>query len=102
MKKTKSLLSLLLSLSLLFSAFSLTAYAMEEETSPEVTPPSEQEEEAAPVEVTNLEELQSAIEVAEDGDSIYIANTIWINGETLATDKEIVLAGRTNHTRQFE
>lgn len=91
MKKMKSLLSLLLSLSLLFSAFSLTAYATDEEPSPEVTPPSEQEENVSPVEVTNLEELQSAIEVAEDGDSIYIANTIWINGETLATDKKIIL-----------
>lgn len=93
MKKTKSLLSLLLSLSLLFSAFSLTAYATGEEPSPEVTPPSEQEENVSPVEVTNLEELQSAIEVAEDGDSIVLCNHIDISENCIVghSDKTLTL-----------
>lgn len=90
MKKSKSLLSLLLVLSMLFSAFSLTAYATEELVTDE-TPTPEQTVEPAPVEVTSLEELLSAIEAAEDGDTIYIAKKIWINGETLITDKEITL-----------
>lgn len=91
MKKSKSLISLLLLLSMLLSAFSHTAYAAEEEPVTDETPTPEQTVEPAPVEVTSLEELLSAIEAAEDGDTIYISKKIWINGETLITDKEITL-----------
>lgn len=91
MKKSKSLISLLLLLSMLLSAFSLTAYAAEEEPVTDETPTPEQTVEPAPVEVTSLEELLSAIEAAEDGDTIYTSKKIWINGETLITDKEITL-----------
>lgn len=100
MKKSKSLISLLLLLSILLSAFSLTAYAAEEEPVTDETPMPEQTVEPAPVEVTNLEELLSAIEAAEDGDNIVLCNQINIAESCVIgqADKTITLTPKDTFT----
>lgn len=86
MKKT---LSLLLLLSLLLSVMSSAAFATE--GLPEEQPPVETPEETPPTEVSTLAELLSAIEAAEDGDTIIIAQMIYLDGDELSTDKNITL-----------
>ena len=86
MKKT---LFLLLLLSLLLSALSPTAFAITEEAAEE--PTIEALEETTPTEVSTFSELLSAIEVAEDGDTIIIAQMIYLDGDELSTDKNITL-----------
>lgn len=100
MKKSKSLISLLLLLSMLLSAFSLTAYAAEEEPVTDETPTPEQTVEPAPVEVTSLEELLSAIEAAEDGDNIVLCNQINIAESCVIgqADKTIMLIPKDTFT----
>ena len=41
--------------------------------------------------VLNLDELQDAVTTAKNGDTIALGQTIYINGETVSTDKEITL-----------
>lgn len=56
--------------------------------------PAEGEEEehtAEAVTVSTLEELQTAVDAAEDGATITIAQTITVNGQRLATEKDITL-----------
>lgn len=53
-------------------------------------PSIQQEQDKEPVIVASLEELQAAVDVAEDGDTIYISGCIYISGE-LQTDKDITL-----------
>ena len=47
------------------------------------------ESEETAVVVSTLEELQAAIDAAEEGDTIAISQTITVNGDTLSTDKGI-------------
>lgn len=46
---------------------------------------------AEAVTVTTLEQLQDAIDAAEDGATIIIEQTITVNGQSLATEKDITL-----------
>ena len=71
----------------------IPAYAAERDAATDQ--PIQQEQE--PVVVATLDELQAAIETAEDGDTIYIANTISISGEVIETDKDIVIT----HSDEF-
>lgn len=71
----------------------IPAYAAEGD--PATDQPIQQEQE--PVVVATLDELQAAIDAAEDGDTICIANTISISGEVIETDKNIVIT----HSDEF-
>ena len=51
------------------------------------------------VTVSTLDELQAAIEGAEDGDMIALGQTIYIYGETISTDKQITLVRANNFTK---
>ena len=82
----KKLLSLLLVVTLVVG-ISIPARAIES-TEPE-TPP---QEETSPIAVvSSLDELIRAADNAKDGDKIALGKTIYINGETVSTDKEITL-----------
>lgn len=82
----KRLISVLLAVCLLAGG-SISARAVDTVTG-EVLP----ETETATVKaVTNIDELQDAVIVAEKGDTIALGQTLYINGETVSTDKEITL-----------
>lgn len=89
----RKLYSLLLAISLIM-ATCIPARAMES-TDPapplesETILPSEAEDVSA--EVGTLEELQGAIDAAEDGDIIAISQTIYVYGETLSSDKDVTI-----------
>ena len=89
----KSLLPLLLTLSLLFSALPLTAYATEENDAPPIDPLPVSESTDSPQiqEVSTLEELLAAIAAADDGDTIVLNNTIHINQNCVIGDAEKVV-----------
>ena len=90
----KKLLSLLLSVTLVVG-LSIPARAVEIAESE--TPPHEG---VSPmVVVSSLEELQSAIESAENGDTIALGQTIYIYGETISTDKQITLVRANSFTK---
>lgn len=90
----KKLLSLLLSVTLVVG-LSIPARAVEIAESE--TPPHEG---VSPmVVVSSLEELQSAVESAEDGDTIALGQTIYIYGETISTDKQITLVRANSFTK---
>jgi len=76
----KAILTVLTALMLI-----IPAYAAEGDTA--MDQPIQQE----PVVVATLEELQAAIDVAEDGDTIYIADTIPVSNTTIETEKHITI-----------
>lgn len=82
----KALLIVLMALMLV-----IPAYAAEGDLATDQ--PIQQEQE--PVVVASLEELQVAIDAAEDGNIIYISDTISVSDVEIKTDKHITLA-RTN------
>ena len=65
------------------------AYAVEND--PGIDQPIQQEQEKEPVVVASLDELQEAIDAAEDGDTIAISQEIQLTGQILTTDKQINL-----------
>lgn len=82
----RRLISVLLVVCLLAGG-SISARAVDTVTG-EVPPESE----TATVKVaTNIDELQDAVTTAEMGDTIALGQTLYINGETVSTDKEITL-----------
>lgn len=82
MKRRNRLLSALLSCLLLFSLFSTTALATEDEESSDNSPSE------MPVVVSSLEELQAAIAAAEDGDTIALGDRISITENCIVGDNE--------------
>lgn len=82
MKRRTRLLSALLSCLLLFSLFSTTALATEDEESPDDS------QSETPVVVSSLEELQAAIAAAEDGDTIALGDRINITENCIVGDNE--------------
>ena len=82
MKRRNRLLSALLSCLLLFSLFSTTALATEDEESPDDS------QAKTPVVVSSLEELQAAIAAAEDGDTIALGDRINITENCIVGDNE--------------
>lgn len=87
MKRRTHLLSALLSCLLLFSLFSTTALATEDEESPDDS------QAKTPVIVSSLEELQVAIAAAEDGDTIALGDRINITDNCVIgnTEKQITV-----------
>lgn len=82
MKRRNRLLSALLSCLLLFSLFSTTALATEDEESPDDS------QSETPVVVSSLEELQAAIAAAKDGDTIALSSGINIIENCIVGDTE--------------
>ena len=82
MKRRNRLLSALLSCLLLFSLFSTTALATEDEESPDDS------QSETPVVVSSLEELQAAIAAAKDGDTIALSGGINIIENCIVGDTE--------------
>ena len=82
MKRRNRLLSALLSCLLLFSLFSTTALATEDEESPD-----DSQSETSVV-VSSLEELQAAISAADDGDTITLGDRINITENCVIGDAE--------------
>lgn len=89
----KRLISILLTVCMV-AGVSIPAHAigtMEDETLPET-------EQSTVEVVTTLDELQTAVESAEDGDTIAFGQTIYINGETVSTDKAITIVRADSFT----
>lgn len=82
----KRLFSMLLAICLIVGA-AIPAYATEE-TEGDV---SSTENRAEPVTVASVEELIAAIEVADNGDTIALTQTILIDGESISTEKNITI-----------
>ena len=82
MKRRNRLLSALLSCLLLFSLFSTTALATEDEESPDDS------QAKTPIVVSSLEELQAAIAAAKDGDTIALSSGINIIENCIVGDTE--------------
>lgn len=82
MKRRNRLFSALLSCLLLFSLFSTTALATEDEESPD-----DSQSETSVV-VSSLEELQAAIAAAKDGDTITLGDRINITENCVIGDAE--------------
>ena len=82
MKRRNRLLSALLSCLLLFSLFSTTALATEDEESPDDS------QSETPIVVSSLEELQAAIATAKDGDTIALSSGINIIENCIVGDTE--------------
>ncbi|WP_304584935.1 S-layer homology domain-containing protein [Acutalibacter muris] len=70
----------------------IPAYAAEGEAATDQPIQQEQEQDKEPVIVSSLEELQAAVNAAEDGDTIYVAAAIGVSGETIEADKTLTLA----------
>lgn len=74
----------------LVAGLTVPAYAADSGDDPVVDQPIQQEQE--PVVVATLEELQAAVDAAEDGETIALDATInMLDGDTLITDKHITL-----------
>ena len=89
----KRLISILLT-ACMIAGVSIPAHAigtMEDETLPET-------EQSTVEVVTTLDELQTAVESASDGDTIAFGQTIYINGETVSTDKAITIVRADSFT----
>lgn len=82
MKRRNRLLSALFSCLLLFSLFSTTALATEDEESPDDS------QSETPAVVSSLEELQAAIAAAKDGDTIALSSGINIIENCIVGDTE--------------
>ena len=89
----KKLCSLLLAVCLIIGIYTPARAAEVTDPAPpvesETVPPPESE--GAPVVVGTLGELQAAIDAAEDGDTIALSQTIYINGENLFSDKDVTV-----------
>ena len=73
---------------------SVTAHAIETTGNEALT-----EDEPSTVKmVTSLDELQTAVESAEDGDTIALGQTIYINGEAVSTDKAVTIVRADSFT----
>lgn len=92
----KKVILILLTLCL-FCGLALPAYATEDDTA--IDQPIKQEQE--PVVVATLEELQAAINVAEDGDIIEVSSTINMRYTELLTEKRIVLIRAEGFSKCF-
>ncbi len=92
----KKVILILLTLCL-FCGLALPAYAAEDDTA--IDQPIKQEQE--PVVVATLEELQAAINVAEDGDIIEVSSTINMRYTELLTEKRIVLIRAEGFSKCF-
>ena len=89
----KRLISILLT-ACMIAGVSIPAHAigtMEDEALPET-------EQSTVEVVTTLDELQTAVESAADGDTIAFGQTIYINGETVSTDKAITIVRADSFT----
>lgn len=73
------------------------AYAAE--GNPITDQPIQQEQE--PVVVATLDELQAAIDAAEDGDTIYLAAAIGVSGVTIETDKKLTIASSNDYSEEL-
>lgn len=90
----KRLISILLT-ACMIAGVSIPAHAigtMEDEALPET-------EQSTVEVVTTLDELQTAVESATDGDTIALGQTIYIYGETISTDKQITLVRANSFTK---
>ena len=74
---------------------SVTAHAIETTGNEALT----EDEPSTVKKVTSLDELQMAVESAEDGDTIALGQTIYIYGETISTDKQITLVRANSFTK---
>lgn len=73
---------------------SVTAHAIETTGNEALT----EDEPSTVKKVTSLDELQMAVESAEDGDTIALGQTIYINGEAVSTDKAITIVRADSFT----
>lgn len=71
----------------------IPAYAAEGDPATDQSIQQEQE----PVVVATLEELQTAIDVAEDGDTIILSNKIILNNVSLICKKDITIKGTADN-----
>ena len=97
MKRRTRLLSALLSCLLLFSLFSTTALATEDEESPDDS------QAKTPVVVSSLEELQVAIAAAEDGDTIALSDRINVTDNCVIgdTEKQIIVVPLDETVKEY-
>lgn len=89
----KRLISILLT-ACMIAGVSIPAHAigtMEDEILPET-------EQSTVEVVTTLDELQTAVESAADGDTIALGQTIYINGEIVSTDKAVTIVRADSFT----
>lgn len=86
----KAILTVLMALMLV-----IPAYATESGDDPIVDQSNQQEQNNEPVVVATLEELQAAIDAAEDGDTIILSKEITLNNVSLICKKDITIRGRT-------
>lgn len=70
----------------------IPAYAAEGDPATDQPIQQGQEQDNEPVMVSSLEELQAAIDAAEDGATIYVAAAIGVSGTTIETDKTLTIA----------
>lgn len=94
----KKLCALLLAVCLTMG-IPMSAYALENDDPAlpeEAETVSVSKAEEATVVVGTLEELQAAIDAAEEGDTIALSQTITVNGDTLSTDKGIKITCADN------
>lgn len=73
-------------------------YAMESDS---IMDKSIQQQEKETVTVASLEELQQAIDAAEYEDTIYLSAAIGISGETIETDKKLILASNNEQNGEL-
>lgn len=93
----KRLLSMLLATCLVAAGwFNVPAHA-EEMTTVALEQPQEQPEETSPIVVSTLDELQVAVDDAENGDTIALSEQIRLS-TSLTTDKEITIVQADNYT----
>ncbi len=65
----------------------------QEPTQEEQQPEDQQEPQDSPVVVGTLEELQAALDAAEDGDTLYLSKKILLKNISLSCDKNITIRG---------
>lgn len=93
----KKMLSLLLVFALLLSTVTSTFAAYDIEGGKQ----SQESENQTTVTVSTLEELETAIAAAEDGDTIALSATIQFDGRNLISDKDITLVRAENFSNNF-
>ena len=84
----KAILTVLMALLLVIPAYAAEGDAATDQ-------PIQQEQE--PVAVATLEELQAAIDIAEDGDTIILSNKIILNNVSLICKKDITIKGTADN-----
>ena len=88
----KAILTVLMALVLAIPAYAVGGEAPTDQ-------PIQQEQE--PVVVASLEELQAAIDIAEDGDTIYLAAAIGVSAATIETDKKLTISSSNEHNSEL-